>query len=265
MLAVYVPEPRFRERIRRAVPSSSGHMQEQWEPFERAAEAAECSVAVIPWLSSGEMERLRGFKTRNPLHPVVLVTRGDMQNARQLKSVQVEEVIWVEEMDRELPDAVSRTCTLSHQRTFCVAMRDADYLPGCLGPALAHACTAEPPLRTVQKLAAVAGCDRRTLWQHWKGVARGSELRLQDVLHWFLLLRAATLKTPGRSWAAVADELGMHPQTLGRISRQLAGLTLREVAGPRQGELVEVFERDVLGLLLRTPFRQTGSDQTKFD
>ena len=99
----------------------------------------------------------------------------------------------------------------------------------------------------MQKLAAVAGCDRRTLWQHWRGVADGSDLRLQDVLHWFLLLRAATLKTPSRSWATVADELGMHAQTLGRISQQLSGLTLREVAVQRQGELVQRFERDVLG------------------
>lgn len=265
MHAFYVPEPRLRERVRRAVPSSDGRMQEEWEPFERDAEAAECSVAVIPWLGTEEMERLRGFKARNPLHPVVLVTRGDMQNARQLRAVQVEEVIWMEEMDRALSDALSRTCTLSHQRTFCVAMSDADYLPGCLGSALAHACSAEPPLRTVQKLAAVAGCDRRTLWQHWRHVAGGSGLRLQDVLHWFLLLRASTLKTPARSWAVVADELGMHPQTLGRISRQLSGLTLREVAGLQRGELVQRFERDVLGLLLRASFRQSGSDRTKFD
>ncbi|HEX8242061.1 MAG TPA: hypothetical protein VF541_01150, partial [Longimicrobium sp.] len=70
MFVVYVPDPRFRERVRRAVPASTGHMQEQWEPFERAAQAAECSVAVIPWLSSDEMDRLRSFKTRSPLHPV---------------------------------------------------------------------------------------------------------------------------------------------------------------------------------------------------
>ncbi|HEY0018950.1 MAG TPA: hypothetical protein VGC13_21800 [Longimicrobium sp.] len=265
MLAFYVPDSRFRQRVRRAVPTAPGPMEEEWAPFERAAEAAECSVAVIPWLGTDAVDQLTGFKVRNPLHPVVLVTRGDMQNARQLKAVQVEEVIWLEEMDRELGDAVSRTCTLSHTRTFCVAMGDADYLPGCLGPALSRACTAEPPLRTVQKLAALAGCDRRTLWQHWKCVADGSELRLQDVLHWFLLLRAATLKTPGRAWASVAAELGLHPQTLGRLSQQLAGITLRELAGAGLGELVDRFEHDVLGLLLRSGLRQTGSDQTNFD
>ena len=265
MLAVYLPDARFRERIRRATQSARSVTTEDWPAFEKAAEAAECSAIVMPWLGIAEVNRLEAFKARNPLHPVVLVTRGDMQNARQLKSVQVEEVIWLEEVDRELEGAVSRTCTLSHHRTFCVAMGDADYLPGCLGPALARACAAEPPLRTVQKLAKLAGCDRRTLWQHWKGVTEEGDLRLQDVLHWFLLLRAASRKSPGRSWATVADELGVHPQTLGRIAQQLAGTTLRDLAARSQGEMVQKFEHDVLGVLLRGGLRQTGSNQTKYD
>lgn len=257
MLALYVSDSRFSERLCRALQPTEAVPSTSWPHFERAAESAECSVIVIGWLGVPEVARLMTFKSRHPLHPVVLVTRGDMQNARQLKAVQVEEVIWIEEMDRELTGAVSRTCTLSHHRSFCEAMSDADYLPGCLGPALARACSAEPPLRTVQKLAKLAGCDRRTLWQHWKTATEGEELRLQDVLHWLLLLRAATQKTPGRSWATVAEELGLHPQTLGRISQQLTGLSLRELAGRRQGEVVDQFEHDVVGVLLRSAMRQS--------
>lgn len=265
MLALYVPESRYRPRIQRAVQTSKAAYAEEWTTFERAALAAECSVVLFLWLHTPEVHRLLAFKRRNPLHPVILVTRGDMQNARQLKSVQVEEVIWLDEVDRELNGAVGRTCTLSHQRTFCEAMKDADYLPGCLGHALATACGAEPPLRTVQKLAKVAGCDRRTLWQQWKLAMDGSPLRLQDVLHWFLLLRATSLKTPGRSWAAVAADLGMHPQTLGRLSQQLAGISLRTLAVKGHGELVDSFERDVLGVLLSNALRQSGRDRTKCD
>ncbi|HEX8394265.1 MAG TPA: hypothetical protein VF665_18115 [Longimicrobium sp.] len=258
MLALYVSDRRFSDRLCRALQGPKAVPSADWLQFERAAEAAECSVIVIGWLGVPEVGRLMAFKSRHPLHPVVLVTRGDMQNARQLKAVQVEEVIWMEEMDRELTGAVSRTCTLSHHRSFCEAMGDADYLPGCLGPALARACSAEPPLRTVQKLARMVGCDRRTLWQHWKSAIGGEDLRLQDVLHWLLLLRAAAQKTPGRSWAAVADDLGVHPQTLGRISQQLTGLSLRELAGRRQGEMVDQFEHDVVGVLLRSALKNAG-------
>lgn len=255
MLAMYLPETRYRARIERAVNASKAAVVGEWPQFERAALSAECSVVVILWLGTAELHRLLAFKSRNPLHPVILVTRGDMQNARQLKSVQVEEVVWLEEIDNELHGAVGRTCVLSHQRSFCVAMSDADYLPGCLAQALALACSAEPPVRTVQNLARVAGCDRRVLWQQWKQAVESSELRLQDVLHWFLLLRAAGLKSPGRPWNAVADELGVHAQTLGRLSRQLAGLSLTDLAGTGQGELVERFERDVLGTLLSSAMR----------
>lgn len=255
MLAVYLSETRYRARIQRAVNASDASVADEWPQFERAALSATCSVVVILWLGTPELHRLLAFKTRNPLHPVILVTRGDRQNARQLKSVQVEEVVWLEEIDRELNGAVGRTCVLSHQRAFCVAMSDADYLPGCLAQALALACSAEPPVRTVQKLAKVAGCDRRVLWQQWKLAMEGSELRLQDVLHWFLLLRAAGRKSPGRPWNAVADDLGVHAQTLGRLSRQLAGLSLTDLAGTRQGELVQRFERDVVGALLSGALR----------
>jgi hypothetical protein len=265
MLALYIPETRYRTRIQRAVNAKKAAVADEWTQFEQAALGAECSVVLFLWLGTPELHRLVAFKTRNPLHPVILVTRGDMQNARQLKAVQVEEVIWVEEIDSELHGAVGRTCVLSHHRSFCEAMRDADYLPGCLRHALGLACSAEPPLRTVQKLAKVAGCDRRVLWQQWKESTDGSPLRLQDALHWFLLLRAAGMKRPGHAWNLVAEELGVHAQTLGRLSRQLAGLSLTELAGTRQDELVNRFERDVLGALLSGALRQTGSDRTKCD
>jgi hypothetical protein len=265
MLALYIPETRYRTRIQRAVNAKKAAVADEWNQFERAALAAECSVVLFLWLGTPELHRLVAFKTRNPLHPVILVTRGDRDNARQLKAVQVEEVIWVEEIDSELHGAVGRTCVLSHQRSFCEAMRDADYLSSCLRHALTLACSAEPPLRTVQKLAKVAGCDRRTLWQQWKAAMDGSPLRLQDVLHWFLILRAAGMKRPGIPWNQVAEALGMHAQTLGRLSRQLAGVSLTGLGGTQQGELVNRFERDVLGTLLSNAMRQTGSDRTKCD
>jgi hypothetical protein len=265
MLALYIPETRYRTRIQRAVNAKKAAVTDEWNQFERSALAAECSVVLFLWLGTPELHQLVAFKTRNPLHPVILVTRGDKQNARQLKSVQVEEVIWIEEIDSELNGAVGRTCVLSHQRSFCEAMRDADYLPACLRHALALACGAEPPLRTVQNLARAVGCDRRVLWQQWKEAMDGSPLRLQDVLHWFLLLRAAGMKRPGVPWNQVAEGLGVHAQTLGRLSRQLADLSLTGLAGTQQGVLVERFERDVVGTLFSSALRQTGSDRTKCD
>jgi hypothetical protein len=75
-------------------------------------------------------------------------------------------------------------------------------------------------------------------------------MRLQDFLHWLLLLRAAGAKTPDRSWAEVAEDLGVHPQTLSRLSRHLAGAPLSEVAAGGQAAIAERFKATVLDPLL---------------
>jgi len=131
------------------------------------------------------------------------------------------------------------------------SFRGARHLPPRLREALALACDGGRAIRTVEKLAAAAGCDRRTLWIHWKqSVGRHSELRLEDFLHWVLLLRAAQRKTDSRPWAAVAEELGIHPHTLGRLVRQLTGSSLRELSTRAEVTLPQVFETRVLPLVL---------------
>lgn len=44
--------------------SSSGRMHGEWAPFEVVAEAAECSVTLIPWLGTSEIDQLRAFSIR---------------------------------------------------------------------------------------------------------------------------------------------------------------------------------------------------------
>ncbi|HYH78388.1 MAG TPA: hypothetical protein VEX86_01280 [Longimicrobium sp.] len=131
------------------------------------------------------------------------------------------------------------------------AFRRAPNLPPRLREALALACDDRRAIRTVEKLAAAAGCDRRTLWTHWKqSVGRRSTLRLQDFLHWVLLLRATHRKTANRPWADVAEEIGVHPHTLGRLARQLTGSSLRELSTHGHGTLAEAFEAKVLAQVL---------------
>jgi len=131
------------------------------------------------------------------------------------------------------------------------ALREAEHLPPRLREALALACDERRAIRTVEKLAAAAGCDRRTLWTHWKA-AVGSELRLQDFVHWLRLLRATHRKHGELAWADVADEIGIHPHTLSRLARQLTGCSLRDLAAGGHAELLRRFEAEVLALVLRT-------------
>ena len=133
-------------------------------------------------------------------------------------------------------------------------LRAAEHVPQKLREALALACEGERPIRTVERLACAVGCDRRTLWNQWKQVVgRDEPLRLQDFLHWVLLLRAMSGKTAGRSWADVADDVGVHPHTLGRLARQLAGRTLRDLAAGGHAPVARRFEDEVLPVLLDGP------------
>lgn len=253
MLVVYCKDPLYVEKARRALESrGSVRMVEDWDAFEALAACARCSVVVIPWLSGDPaLMRLTLFRGLHPLHPVVLVTRGDIQNARDLKTVTVDEVVWTQELDRELSDAVGRTCVLSQTRRMAEGLRANRALPAKLREALASACESERPIRTVHKLAAGVGCDRRTLWTQWKQVMKeaDSDLRLQDFLHWLVLLRATGRKTASRSWGAVAQDVGVHPDTLGRLAQQLTGCTLRDLCAGGQGAVASRFEKGVLSCL----------------
>jgi hypothetical protein len=251
MLAIYCREDRPRKRLETALTTEPAVRSVRvWPAYERLAVVAECSVVCVPWLATDpDAAQLAAFKTRFPLHPVILVTRGDIGNARHLTTLAVEQVVWLEEVERELPSAVGRTCLLTHARTLSAAVRGAEHLSPCLREALSLTLDSPRALPTVGAVATAAACDRRTLWTQWRATPAADDLRLQDFLGWVLLLRAVSAKTPGRSWADVADQLGVHPHTLGRLGQRLVGAPLRELAG-RQSLVASRFEERVLGPLL---------------
>ncbi|HSU14022.1 hypothetical protein [Longimicrobium sp.] len=151
--------------------------------------------------------------------------------------------------DHPEPARPARRSAAAVSPALAPAIRRAPHLPARLREALALACDEARNIRTVEKLASAAGCDRRTLWTHWKHTV-GAGLRLQDFLHWLLLLRATHRKTAARAWADVADEIGIHPHTLGRLARQLTGSSLRELAARGHGPLEARFQADVIPLVL---------------
>jgi transposase-like protein len=125
--------------------------------------------------------------------------------------------------------ALRRVCRSDPNPAHCLALalEEAEHLPSKLRKSLAGACRSKRPIYSVNQLAAAAGCDRRTLWKQWiQVVGSSSELRLQDFLHWLLLLRAVGRKVSERSWESIAGDLNVHPHTLARWAKQLTGRTL---------------------------------------
>lgn len=256
MLVVYSDQPHNLPRLKAALPEEQPVvLTQEWTQIESTAPLSRCSVVMIEWLrKSDAFPQLSAFKHRHPQHPVVLVTRWDPDNARRLKDVRVEEVVWNREIEEDLASAVHRVCSHDPNYLRCLAdpLEQAEHLPATLRTALAYACRSDVPVRSVKQLAAAVGSNRRTLWYQWcKATGGASELRLQDFLHWTLLLRALGRKTPDRTWAAVADDVGVHAHTLWRFARQLAGRTLPELAGEGVPQVVQLFRGRVLELLLR--------------
>jgi hypothetical protein len=177
---------------------------------------------------------------------MVLVTSKDADNARAFRSAGLEEVVWLSEIEAGLWPAVRRARGSGFlQPVLRVVERSLLRYPP-LQRALGHACRAERPIRSLGQLAAVSGCDRRTLWRHWHdAVASRVSLRLEDVLDWLILLHAVGRKEQSRSWSSVATELQIHPHTLGRISARLAARPLRMLAATDQLPLALQFDTQI--------------------
>jgi hypothetical protein len=256
MLSLYCADGRYRERIETL--ASAGRevrSTDEWRQFERTAPATQCSVVVVASPAADPaLRRLPLLKARHPRHPVVLVVRGGRAALAGAGDLAVEEVVALEALERELPPALGRVRVLAELRALGALTRQAEHLPAKLREALSLTCNGGAPIRTVDRLASVVGCDRRTLWNQWRqAVGPGARLRLQDFIHWLLVLRAASRKAEGRSWADVADEIGIHPHTLGRLARQLAGSSLRDLAAGGCDRAAQRFRLEVVDTVLGRP------------
>jgi len=248
MITLYSTDARQRTQLRSTLDRhDSVFCASAWNPVEIKRAESRCLVACIEWLDNDiAVSQLRSFKARHPQHPVVLVTRWDPENARHLKGLQVDEIVWSGEVGAALLNAVRRTCAPDGRlvRGLVAPLREANHLPHALREALIRACEGERPLTSVKQLALAVTVDRRTLWHQWqRTVGPSTPLRLQDFLHWLVLLRAIERKTPSATWAAVAEQVGVHPHTLSRLARQLAGRTLPGIHGDLEGVRRTFYER----------------------
>jgi AraC-like DNA-binding protein len=255
MIMLYTSAREHIPKLRALLPSGTPvATTDDWSAFEQTVATSSCAVIVVEWLFRDPVfPAVSKFKLRRPAHPTVLVTRWEPENARLLKDLVVEEVVWFRELDLQLGPAVQRVCTahFSHTRSLGVVFEEAGQLPPKLREALALACRADPPIRSVNQLALITGCDRRRLWEQWSASLEASfSMRLQDFLHWLVLIRALGRKAPGRSWERVAAEVGVSHRTLRRMAQQLTARTLQQLEQQSPGAAAAEFRGRVVDPLL---------------
>jgi hypothetical protein len=223
-----------------------------WHLFEHAASTAECATVIVPWLSADDaVSRIASLRYRFPLLPLVVVTAKDADNVRLLSRLIIEEIVWQHEAERTLPLAVRSARSHALGRRVTESIAAADHLPVQLRTGLIHVLRSLTPVRSISEVASAVGCHRRTLWYQWRSVVRGEPpLRLEDFMHWVLLLRAVARKQVRRGWREAASATGIHEHTLARLARQHTGLCLRRLAAIQPHRVAEAFQSQVLRRVL---------------
>ncbi|MDQ6828772.1 MAG: sigma 54-interacting transcriptional regulator [Gemmatimonadota bacterium] len=150
----------------------------------REAPVSDCLAVVLPWLRDDfQRTRITGLRSRFPHHALIVVTNKDADNVRHLRAVVVDELIWLPDLAREFVPAARRACAHTTRQMIANAIDAANALAPRLREALRVAAMRATPVRTLRQLAAVARCDRTTLWYHWhRDVDRALNLRPQDYL-----------------------------------------------------------------------------------
>ena len=248
MIGLYCSTPRLLTRVRRLLPNNvQVAVTHDCLLADVLRPAPACWVIIAPWLfASHERTLIRGLCTRFPLAGMVLVITRDADNARLVRDLPVHELIWLQDLEKELWPAVQRAIEARRVEHVAHDVETAPHIPVILRRALAFALRSSGSCTRVRDLTIAVGCDRRMLWRRWRETYGPTPaLRLEDVLGWVILLRAAGAKVPGRGWASVASELGVHEHTLARLAQRLAGRTLRGLAAEGPESLWALFESRV--------------------
>lgn len=252
MLLVHSGDPVVALAVRAAMPAGAAlRILTDWRELERLAPDAAGAVVHVPGAeAAAELSpRLRRLAARVPLLPVLALTPRSPEVLVHLLNTGLAETVWSDDPPPALAAALARMRGPGLLERLAARVERSAVAPAALREALAAAVRGPRPPTRVTQLAALAFCDRTTLWKYWRAAVReGSALLPGEFVGWVLLLHATLRKRPGRSWGAVAGELGIHEHTLGRLAQRLAGSTLRVLAEEEgRNAFLARFGREVAG------------------
>jgi hypothetical protein len=249
VVAVYCDDEGVRQRVHRLLCRYVDFVDARTpQALVHLAGEVSCTVLVV---SPESLDYPGAVRRRYPRHPMVIVKADNGSDARWFGRSPCDDCVLLRDLDQELSPAVSRAYLTGVLEQMASAVETAKHVPPMLRAALALLYRARPPIRSVKELAVQVGCRPRTLEHHWRiAIPRAGGFRLHDLLGWMLLLHATTGRLNSTSWTAVAAELGVCSQTLARLGRTLADLSLREIAALGHRGTLPVFRRRVVPALV---------------
>jgi hypothetical protein len=169
---------------------------------------------------------------------LLIVAPYSRENARALKDVVVEDVIWADEAPRRLPTAVEQVVARSSSSQFARAVLQGRALRPATSTALLKAASAHPPWKSLHDVARAAFCSLRTLESEFVTAFGGGLRTPRRFLAIARLLWASDQLRNGASRSAVAADLQIDVRTLERRARELIGLRPKELRDALPADLL---------------------------
>ena len=253
-VALFVRLPGLRAEIVRSLCAhehyfAAGVSDPRIGPFSTSA-----LVAGFPELSPANMRALRALTVHclaGP--PIILVTRPNPANLRQVAQIQLHDAITIERIPDDLSAAVEAAQSAGPLRRLRAEIPLVRAVPDALRRALLHALSADLPIRFTGSLAHAVGSSAATLERQWRNLClinaeRDSQPALSQILREIALLRCAVLVNPTRSWERAATAQGLSVRWVRRAARRIYGLGLAELL-IRRDELMVRWEGRMSTLL----------------
>ncbi|MYA33784.1 MAG: hypothetical protein F4164_03985 [Gemmatimonadales bacterium] len=202
---------------------------------------------------------LREVERKLPWVPVILVTDRKIAIARLLSRVQVADLVWFEDIERQLASRIESACSGSALLQMAEKIRRST-APPALRSAVAHALreARRTPVRNVQELAAAVDCSPVTLFQQFQARALG-RTTFNRFLGALAILRAQQLRASGSKWKHASAQLGLPRETLRRKAKRWLGCNLLELERIPPHQLLAAFALEHFAPLLEPPPRDAGA------
>lgn len=252
MIALYCPDHALRNAIQQHLPSSRAEYID-WHAFRRATPGVEIAIVGLSALTERAADRIEKLRKGYVGLSVILVTDDSPANHMRMARVSVDALVWTSAVAVDLPTAISEGRARGLLRKVANAVDAASVgMPALTRRAFDIICNSDVPIFTVSSLALEADSTRSTLNRQWRSAVRESAgLRLQDFLHWHLLLRAVAHHGSPFDSTAAARRLGMGRKTLERQAMHLTGYPIEALAAAGHDRVIALFRDRVLRLLLK--------------
>jgi hypothetical protein len=207
------------------------------------------------------LTRLRLMRRQHPWLPIIAagplpVTGLDARDRLALQQAGVDHVLpWsftprpARDDEPPAPSLLAGEWRTLPLRRMAAMVRHVTHIAPLPRQLMVIALCATRPLTSVEELATLADRHRASMWKLWRATARPVPTAGR-FLDWVQLLSLVAHKDTGRTWRAVAEQVGMRPSSVARLARRVLGRPLSTFEAPFRYRLFVEFMQ---GMLLLSP------------